>query len=295
MLVVSAFALSACAPFNYVAPDRPLARQTVQPISPAPRIALVLGSGGPRGYAHIGVLKVLEEMGIQPDLVVGTSVGALLGAFWADGNDAATIDVLAASGGPLMLFDISPFADRGWIHGERLQNFVNERMKQPTIESLRKPLVVVATERGSKVPTFFQSGNIGVAVRASSAVPNIISPVGIAGVEYEDGDESLPVAVRAARQAGAQFVIAVDVSARAGSAPEGTADKWLQSDAKRRTRIDPEVANADFVIHPDLGYLAAPSREYFVRVQALGEAYARTIMPALKTKLTEAKLLTATP
>jgi NTE family protein len=208
-----------CAPFNYVAPDSPVAQNAVAPMQPQPKVALVLGGGGPRGYAHIGVMKVLEEAGIPCDLVVGSSVGALIGAFWAHGFTAAEIDQIAASGGPLTLFDLSLFADRGWIHGQRLQDYVNGQLGSASIEQMRRRLIVTATRRDNKLPVFFQQGNVGVAVRASSAVPKIISPVGIQGIEYEDADESLPVAVRAARQAGARFVIAVDVSARPGTAP----------------------------------------------------------------------------
>ena len=124
-----------------------------------------------------------------------------------------------------------------------------------------------------------------MAVRASSAIPNIISPVGIQGLEYEDADESLPVAVRAARAAGARFVIAIDVSARPDSAPPGTSPAWLTRDATRRSRIDPEVAVADFVLHPDMGYAASPRRSFFEKAQAAGEKEARQLLPALKEKL----------
>lgn len=141
------------------------------------------------------------------------------------------------------------------------------------------------TRRDDKAPVFFQSGNVGVAVRASSAVPRIISPVGINGTEFEDADESLPVAVRAARQAGAQFVIAIDVSARAGAAPRGTSQALLDRDARRRRRIEPEVATADFLIHPDLEYAAGPSRSYFVKAQATGERSARDALPDLVERL----------
>jgi NTE family protein len=216
---VMATTLTACAPFNYALQDSPVATAVVSPIQPRPRVALVLSSGGPRGYAHIGVMRVLEEAGVEIDLVVGSSVGSLLGAFWADGRSATEIDQLSQSGGPLTLFDLSPFADRGWIHGQRLQDYVNDRLGNKSIEQLPRRLVVGATRREDKAPVFFTSGNVGVAVRASSAVPGIISPVGIQGVEYEDGDESLPLAVRAARQAGASFVIAVDVTPRAETTP----------------------------------------------------------------------------
>lgn len=277
--------LSGCSAFNYAGADSPLPQLSAAPLVPSPRVALVLGSGGPRGYAHIGVMKVLAEAGIDYDLVVGSSAGALVGAFWANGLDAEEIDRISRSGGPLTLFDISPFADRGWIRGQRLQDYVNTRLGSKSIEQMPRRLIVVATRRDDKAPVFFQSGNIGVAVRASSAVPRIISPVGINGTEFEDADESLPVAVRAARQAGAQFVIAIDVSARAGAAPRGTSQALLDRDARRRRRIDPEVATADFLIHPDLEYAAGPSRSYFVKAQATGERSARDALPDLVERL----------
>lgn len=278
-------ALSGCSAFNYVAADSPVPEISIAPMTPAPRVALVLGSGGPRGYAHIGIMKVLEEAGIDYDLVVGSSAGALIGAFWASGYDAEEIDRLARSGGPFTLFDLSLFADRGWIRGQRLQDYVNTRLGSKSIEQMPRRLIVAATRRDDKAPVFFQSGNIGVAVRASSAVPRIISPVGIDGTEFEDADESLPVAVRAARQAGARFVIAIDVSAKAGAAPQGTSKALLDRDARRRTRIATEVANADFLIHPDLDYAAGPRRSYFVNAQVVGERSARDALPALVERL----------
>ena len=290
-LFASVATLAGCASFNYVAADSPVAAASVSPISTRPRVALVLGSGGPRGYAHIGVLKVLEEAGIAVDLVVGSSVGSLIGAFWASGYSAAKIDEIANSGGPLTLFDLTPFADRGWIRGQKLQDYVNTQLGNRAVEQLQRPLIITATRRDDKAPVFFQRGNIGVAVRASSAVPKVISPVGINGVEYEDADESLPVAVRAARQAGAQFVIAVDVSARDGSAPVGISPAWLERDAKRRARIAPEVAVADFVIHPDMGYVASPFKSFFIKAQTVGDTEARALLPALRAKLQQADVV----
>ncbi len=283
--LLMAMALSGCAAYNYTAPDSPVAQTTASSAEPKPRVALVLGSGGPRGYAHIGVIKVLEEAGVQVDLVVGSSVGSLLGAFWAAGYNAAQLDAAARSGGPLTLFDLSLFADRGWIHGQRLQDYVNVRLGNASLEQLPRRLIVAATRRDDKQPVFFQRGNVGVAVRASSAVAGVISPVGVQDVEYEDADESLPVAVRAARQAGAQFVIAVDVSARAGKAPAGTSSALLERDARRRSRIDPETRLADFVIHPDMEYAASPRASYFVQAQMAGEAAAAQLLPELMQKM----------
>lgn len=283
--LMMAAGLPGCAAFNYTAPDSPVPQTAATAPETRPRVALVLGSGGPRGYAHIGVMHVLEEAGVQVDLVVGSSVGSLLGAFWASGYSAAQLDAAARSGGPLTLFDVSLFADRGWIHGQRLQDYVNDRLGNASLEQLPRRLIVAATRRDDKHPIFFQRGNAGVAVRASSAVPGVISPVGIQGTEYEDADESLPVAVRAARQAGARFVIAVDVSARAGKAPAGTSAQLLERDARRRSRIDPETRLADFLIHPDMAYAASPRSSYFVQARIAGETAARERLPELLEQL----------
>ena len=229
---------------------------------------------------------VLEDAGVTIDLVVGTSVGSLLGVFWADGRSAAEIDALSQDCGPLTLFDLSPFADRGWIHGQRLQDYVNNGIGQRTIEQLPRRLVVGATRRGDKAPVFFTSGNAGVAVRASSAVPGVLSPVGIQGTEYEDGDESLPLAVRAARQAGAQFVIAVDVTPAAGDRAGGRLAVAARARiVQRLARIAPEAAQADFVIDAGLGWEASPLPSYFRHARITGEASARRQLPQLLAQL----------
>lgn len=281
--------ISGCMSFNYTRVDSPVALTSVPIMDPRPQVALVLGSGGPRGFAHIGVMKVLEEAGINYDLVVGSSVGSLIGVFWASGYNASTIDELSQQGGPLTVFDFSFFADRGWIHGQRLQDFVNDRLPSPHIEVMPKKFIAVATRLNDKQPVFFQSGNAGVAVRASSAVHQIFSPVGVQGVEYEDGDESLPVAVRAARQAGARFVIAVDVTAVPGTAPLDTSTARLEREARRRARIDPELKHADFVIHPDIGFDTYPTQAFFAHARLTGELEARRLLPILKAAIAAAE------
>jgi NTE family protein len=279
--------MAGCAAFDYRGADAPQALPLPPRQTPAPRIALVLGSGGPRGYAHIGVLRVLEEAGIVPDLVVGCSVGALIGAFWASGLSAESIDTLSMQGGPLTLFDLSPFADRGWIHGRKLQDYVNAGLGDRRLEQLPRRLVVTAARLDDRSARYFVSGNAGVAVRASGAMPGIISPVGIGGVEYVDGDEACPVPVRAARATGAGFVIAVDVSARPGTTPAHASAAQRQRDERRRARIEPEVAQADFLIHPPLPYAAGPRRSYFLAAREIGEAHARERLPRLRRALAE--------
>jgi NTE family protein len=253
-LLIAAGTTSACAQFNHAQPNSPVALSAVPATSPAPRVALVLGSGGPRGYAHIGVMRVLEDAGIGVDLVVGSSVGALLGSFWAHGYSAKALDDLSQTGGPLTVFDFSLLADRGWIHGQRLQDYVNKGLNNSNIEDMPRQFIAVATRLQDKQPVFFNSGNVGVAVRA-------------------------------ARQAGARFVIAVDVTARPGSAPDGTSSARLEREARRRARIDPELQHADFVIHPDMGFATRPTSAFFKMARQSGEREALRLLPQLKAAL----------
>lgn len=282
--------LAACAlpdggAFDYAAADAPRALTQVPPLDPPPALALVLGPGGPRGHAHIGVMRVLEDAGIRPDLVVGTSVGALLGVLWAGGMSAAQLDERSRHDGLLSVFDLSPFADRGWVRGQRLQDYVNAGVQGRALQALPRRVVVVATRRDDKTPRFFTRGNAGVAVRASAAVPGLVSPVGIAGVEYEDGDASLPLAVSAARAAGARFVVAVNVYARPERAPADLPDTLRERDRVRHARIAREVAQADFLLHPDVAYHASPWPGFAAECREAGVAAARVALPALRERL----------
>ncbi len=277
--------LSGCSSFNYDKPDSLTPLISIPIFEPKPKIALVLGSGGPRGFAHIGVMKVFEESGIDYDLIVGSSVGSLIGAFWSAGYTATEIDELSKQGDPFTVFDFSLFADRGWIHGQRLQNYVNDKLGNRTIESLPRKFIAVATRIQDKQPVFFHTGNLGVSVRASSAVSKVFSPVGINGIEYEDGVESLPVAVRAARQAGATYIIAVDVTPFASSAPPNTSQSQVERALSRRKRVDPELKDADLVIQPNIGFNTSPTKDFFVKARMAGEVAARESLPSLLASL----------
>ncbi len=282
--------ISGCKPFNYVEADAPIPLEIIPVSEPRPRIALVLGAGGPRGYAHIGVMRALEEACIDIDLIVGSSVGSLLGVFWGSGLTAAEIDIRSNEGGPLTLFDPSLFADRGWIRGQKLQEYVNRELNGVRLEELPRQVIIVATHREEKTQRFFTSGNSGVAVRASSAVPGIISPVGINGVEFEDGDVAAPLAVSTARSAGAHFVIAVNVYPRLESAPSTASAESRALVARREQQIKPEMAMADFVIHAETPYDASPRRKFFKASRAIGEQVARSRLPALLAALEQKQI-----
>ena len=249
-------ALSACTtvpkPAVVEAPAPP-AVAVPKPPPRLPRIGLALGGGAARGFAHIGVIQVLEENGIKPDLVVGTSAGSLVAALYASGKSGAELATLADS------MDESAFTDwsypgRGLIRGEALAKYVRDNTGARSIEQMRTPLGIVATDLDSGQPILFQRGDPGVAVRASSAVPAVFQPVRIGTHEYVDGGLVSPVPVRFARQMGAEFVIAVDISA----APDGNATgdpmrMLLQTFAIMGRSINSfELRDADVVLRPKL-------------------------------------------
>lgn len=284
----AALLAAACAPTDEVPPER-LLRFVAANGGPAPRVALVLGSGGPRGFAHIGVLKVLEENGIKADVVVGTSVGAMVGALHAAGRSAAELEREAHSVSLLDFFEIGMIKG-GPASGAATQKWVNERVGHRPLESLRIPLVVAATRLRDKRQVLFNHGDTGLAVRASSASPGSFEPVKVGGEMYVDGDESSPVPIRAARSLGARFVIAVDVSAYESTTPPDVPREWVEKDARRARQIAAEAPLADVMLHPDIGYYAGHNEEYRERVIALAERYTRQQLPAIRAALAKAGL-----
>jgi NTE family protein len=218
-----------------------------------PRIGLALGGGAARGFAHIGVIQVLEEQGIKPDLVVGTSAGSLVAALYAAGRGGIELGTLADSMDESTLTDWS-FPARGVIRGAALAKFVREHTGARTIEQMQLPLGIVATDLDNGQPILFQFGDTGTAVRASSAVPAVFQPVSISGREYVDGGLVAPVPVRFARQMGAEVVIAVDISAAPEGNPTGDAMRMLlQTFAIMGRSINYfELRDADVVVRPRL-------------------------------------------
>lgn len=218
-----------------------------------PRIGLALGGGAARGFAHIGVIQALEENGIRPDLVVGTSAGSLVAALYASGLRGVELVQLADAMDESAITDWS-FPGRGLIRGEALARFVREHTGGKSIEQMSLPLGIVATDLDSGAPILFQRGDTGMAVRASSAVPAVFQPVRIGAREYVDGGLVSPVPVRFARQMGAELVVAVDISA----APEGNATgdamrMLLQTFAIMGRSINSfELRDADVVLRPRL-------------------------------------------
>ena len=252
LAATAALGLAACG----AAPTRP---DTPAPRAPRkPRVALALGGGAARGFAHIGVIKALETSGIGVDVVVGTSAGSVVGALYAAGHGPFELQKLAIQLDEAAVTDWSLF-DRGLIKGEALERFINTHVGGRPIEGLRRRFAAVATDLQSGEPIVFQRGNTGTAVRASSSIPGVFPPVTIGGREYVDGGLVAPIPVRAARGLGADLVIAVDISSRpSGKTKAGSLDVLLDTISIMGGALGKtELAAADVLIRPELRGLPA--------------------------------------
>jgi NTE family protein len=249
-------------------------------------LGLALGGGAARGFAHIGVIQVLEEAGIKPDLVVGTSAGSLVAALYANGKTSAELANLALTMDEGSITDWA-FPSRGLIRGEALARFVRDQTGNTLIEKMKLPLGIVATDLDSGMGMLFQRGDTGTAVRASSSVPAVFQPVKIGDREYVDGGLVSPVPVRYARQMGAEMVIAVDISSPPdGAATDGTMKLLLQTFAIMGKSINRfELREADVVIRPPL--IGVSSADFTSRVRAIrsGRETALAMLPEIKAKL----------
>jgi NTE family protein len=259
---------------------------------PSPRVALVLGSGGPRGFAHIGVLKALDDAGVKPDLIIGSSVGSMVGALYAAGMSGRDLEKLAYQINVLEFFEFRVLGG-GLATGGAIQNYVNEKVHGRAIEELRTPFVAAATRLADGKMALFNHGDTGLAVRASGASPGQFEPVRIGAELYVDGDEASPVPIEAARKLGAKVVIAVDVSAFAEDTPRTAPRDWIAKDERRARQVALEAKDADVVIHPNIGYYAGHTEPYRRQVIAIAERAAREKLPAIQAALARAGIAPA--
>lgn len=218
-----------------------------------PIVALVLGSGGARGYAHIGVIQVLEKQGIYPDLIVGTSAGSIVGSIYASGKTAEELRDIALSMKANDVRDIK-LDMKGFFDGQKVENYVNQQVNNTPLESLKIPMYVVATELKEGKKVVFNYGNTGQAVRASVSIPSMFIPTRIGTDEYVDGGLVSPVPVGVARDLGADIIIAVDILAQPMHTE--TTNVWgmfNQNINIMQSRLaEAELKHADIVIQPDL-------------------------------------------
>jgi len=289
VLVVLALASCAGAP---LAPEHPPRAEPPVPIVKAgrPVVAFVLGGGGARGFAHTGALKVLDEAGIRPDFIVGTSAGSFAGALYAGGirGDKLVEAALAVQRDEIVTFVLP---NRGFLDGEKLRDYVNRSLGGRTIEQLEVPFVAVATELRSGALVAFNRGETGLAVLASCSVPAVFQPTAIGGKEYVDGGLVSPLPVRVARALGADLVIAVDVSRQPGERKgfDTTTDIVSHSFVvMEHSLAQSEAELADVVVRPDLGKVGATNLAARAPAIAAGEEAARAALPEIR-RLLESK------
>lgn len=253
------------------------------PASRPAKIAVVLGAGAAKGFAHIGVLKILEAQKVPIHMIVGTSAGSFVGSLYAYGYDAYTLQTIALS---LEQSDVTELTipNNGFIKGERLRDFVNAKVQGQPIEKLKIPFYAIATDIRSGKEVAFHSGNTGMAVQASSAVPGVFQPARFSGTSYVDGGVVNPLPVDVAKKYGADVVIAVDITYGVDtSIPTTTMETIMKSIGIMYNRISQvPISQADVVIRPKVGFVG--SADFSLRNEAIleGEKAASAAMPAIK-------------
>jgi len=287
LLLAGLLALVACA-----TPPAPAPTPTPEVRAPEPKkmpkIGLALGGGAARGFAHIGVLQVLEEEGIKPDFIAGTSAGSLVAAFYASGKTGGQLTWLADAMDESQLTDWTlPFAGRGVLRGEALGKYINSQLNGLKIEDMKIPLGIVATDLQTGDGILFRRGDVATAVRASSAVPSVFEPVRIGNRDYVDGGLVSPVPVLYVKQMGAQFIIAVDISSRPEDAKTSDIFKvLLQTFSIMGKSISLlEFPHANVVVRPELQSVG--SAEFSARKKSIeaGRAAMKQALPQVKAAL----------
>jgi len=279
--VLTTVLLAGCAAAPRAAAPPPAAVQEVRP-----RIGLALGGGGARGFAEVGVLRVLEQEKIPIDLVVGTSVGALVGALYADTGSVLDAEFHAVAVEEEDLFDYRALSvlSGGLVKGERLVGFLEARLKHRTIEAMAVPFAAVATELRTGRTVAFDRGPVSRAVRASAAIPGVFVPVEIDGTIYVDGGVTDPVPAGVARRMGADVVIAVaipaDVPSKTPRGPIGVAYHAVAVMSAEIGRL--RAREADVVVVPDVGDVAYDDFTQKKRLLSAGEQAARDALPAIR-------------
>lgn len=279
-----ALLVAACATPPSGVPETP--PEVVIPAKPT--VALVLGGGAAKGFAHVGVIKALESHGIEPDMVVGTSAGSVVAALFAAGYNGFDLQRISLSMDEDTVRDwILP--NRGFIRGDALQKFINEAVQRRDIQNLNRKLAIVATDLQTGEPMVFQSGNTGLAVRASSSVPGIFQPVKIGTREFVDGGLVSPVPVKVARDLGADIVIAVNISGiPQQSKLNDTLDILLQTfTIMGHVIASEELSAADVVISPDISELKSASFDSRNIAIIEGEKAGLAAVPEIKQKIEE--------
>jgi len=279
--------LSACGPTAVGVPGPEEPRPVLRERKP-PRVGLVLGGGAARGFAHVGAIRVLEREKIPIDLIVGTSVGSLVGAIYADKKNSFELEWTAFSLEEKDLFDytfISP--TQGFVRGERIEEFVLKKVSARELQQLKIPLTVVATDIQNGELVTLQNGSVARAVRASSAIPGIFIPVRHQGKLLVDGGVLNNVPVDVARKMGAEVVIAVNLGGgRKAAQVNNVFDAIVQSlHLMSIEATEARLRDADVVIEPQVSHIGLIDFSRKKELLALGIQAAEQALPRLREKV----------
>ncbi len=279
--LLAALALTACETTQPSKTHSPTAK-------PRAVIGIALGGGASKGFAHIGILKVLKQHNIPIKVVAGTSAGAIVGSLYASGMSPDRLELEAEILGKTDLVDLT-LSTSGFIKGDKLQNYINQKVGNRPIQQFPIRFTAVATDFSTGKAVAFNTGNAGQAVRASASIPNVFQPAVIGGRKYVDGGLSQPVPVSAVRSQGANFVIAVDISARPTKNTVAGFFSYLDQtlNIMSHSALQNELGKANVVIKPAVLELGAVGGfDQKARAIKLGEQAALAALPEIKRKLT---------
>lgn len=255
-----------------------------------PIIAIALGGGGAKGFAHIGVLKVLESHGIKPKIVTGTSAGSFVGSIYASGKSPYQLQQIAVQLKESDLRDLT-LNSQGIVLGQKLQDFVNRNVANKPIEQFPIRFAAVATRLDNGKKADFIKGNAGQAVRASCSIPNVFVPATIAKIRYVDGGLVSPIPVKTAKDMGADIIIAVDISARPSGSQAmsmwGLLDQTINIMGQQS--INNELSQANIVIQPKVGNLGTLDLKSSNQAILEGEKSAQLKITAIQAAITNFK------
>ena len=250
------------------------------PLARTPQVAWVFSSGGPRGFVHVGVIKALHELGLQPDLIVGASVGALVATLCAAGMPAREIERAAFSLQPWDLLRWAPGSGQH-LAATGLADWVQQAVGGRPLQALPTPVLCAVQRLRDGAVLGFSRGHAGLAVQAAGAIEGRFTPVTIRGEAFADADQRMPLPVRLARAAGATRVLAVDASAHEDRAPAG-AQRYRAGDLHKRALTAPDARLADVLLHPDFGYWVSVSDAFRRRAIDAGHRATLAAAPALR-------------
>ncbi|MBI4768203.1 MAG: patatin-like phospholipase family protein [Deltaproteobacteria bacterium] len=255
-----------------------------------PKIALVLGGGAARGFAHVGVIRVLEQEKIPIHLIVGTSVGSLIGALYASDPNSFNLEWLSFTIEKEDIFDYSVLsAKMGPVSGERLEKFVQTKVRAKTIEQMKIPFYAITTDLNTGNTWVFDKGSVAKAVRASSSIPGIFQPLEYLGRTYVDGGVTDILPVDVARARGADIIIAVSIQKTIKNAPANSLiDVILQSiDIMSRELCTYKSRGYDVLIEPNVGDVGTTDFTQKKRLMDAGIQAAKQALPRIRQLMAE--------